>query len=274
MKRSFWIFPLLFLTNPYVEMAEKLKKDLPSYFTVVVSPPFVVVGDEPEGIVKQRVKHTVEWAVKHLKKLYKFRNPKGVIRIYLFKDKKSYQYHTKHLFGKTPKTPFGFYLSSEKTIVTNIATGEGTLVHEIVHPFLEENFPKCPPWLNEGLASLYEQCGEKQGRIWGYTNWRLSALQRAIRQGSLPSLLSMMKASQEEFYGENSSLYYAQARYLLYYLQQQGKLTVFYHSFLKHREKDPFGIKTLQKVLSFSSYEEFQKEWETFVLKLRYPPSR
>ena len=34
----------------------------------------------------------------------------------------------------------------------NISTGGGTLVHEIVHPFIEANFPACPPWLNEGLG--------------------------------------------------------------------------------------------------------------------------
>jgi len=28
------------------------------------------------------------------------------------------------------------------------------LVHEIVHPFMRANFPECPAWFNEGLASL------------------------------------------------------------------------------------------------------------------------
>ena len=45
----------------------------------------------------------------------------------------------------------------------NIATGGGTLVHEIVHPFVEANFPGCPTWFNEGLGSLYEQSAERKG---------------------------------------------------------------------------------------------------------------
>ena len=43
--------------------------------------------------------------------------------------------------------------------IMNIATGGGTLVHEIVHPYVEANFPGCPAWFNEGLGSLYEACG-------------------------------------------------------------------------------------------------------------------
>ena len=50
----------------------------------------------------------------------------------------------------------------------NISTGGGTLVHEIVHPFVAANFPNCPAWFNEGLGSLYEQSGEVNGAIHGY----------------------------------------------------------------------------------------------------------
>jgi len=47
-------------------------------------------------------------------------------------------------------------------------------VHEIVHPFMAANFPDCPAWFNEGLASLYEQSSERDGKIIGLTNWRLA----------------------------------------------------------------------------------------------------
>ena len=38
----------------------------------------------------------------------------------------------------------------------NSATALGTLSHELVHPYMETNFPNVPSWFNEGLASLYE----------------------------------------------------------------------------------------------------------------------
>ena len=39
-------------------------------------------------------------------------------------------------------------------------------MHELVHAFIEGTSPACPASFNEGLASLYEQCGEHRGRIW------------------------------------------------------------------------------------------------------------
>ena len=44
-----------------------LKKRLPSKeFSIVVEPPFVVVGDEPAQVVKERSEDTVRWAVDRL----------------------------------------------------------------------------------------------------------------------------------------------------------------------------------------------------------------
>ena len=82
------------------------------------------------------------------------------------------------------RTPIG--------VVMNIATSGGTLVDEIVHPYMAANFPECPSWFNEGLASLYEQCGEENGRIHGDTNWRLAGLQKAIRSKKLPPFKSLL----------------------------------------------------------------------------------
>src|SRR4051794_7721647 len=47
---------------------KQLKKRLPSKeFTIVVQPPFVVVGDEPADVVKKRSEETIRWAVDKLK---------------------------------------------------------------------------------------------------------------------------------------------------------------------------------------------------------------
>lgn len=140
----------------------QLKKRLPSRdFTIVVQPPFVVIGDEPPEVVKERADGTIRWAVEKLKQDYFTEDPKEILDIWLFKDAASYTKHTRLLFNDTPTTPYGYYSHEDKALIMNIATGGGTLVHEIVHPFMEANFPECPSWLNEGLGSLYEQCGEQ-----------------------------------------------------------------------------------------------------------------
>src|SRR6185369_3440763 len=121
----------------------------------------------------------------------------------------------------------------------NIATGTGTLVHEIVHPYVRANFPRCPAWFNEGLGSLYEQCGERDGHIVGYPNWRLPGLQRAIQASSVPSFAELTATTDAQFYGEDKGTNYAEARYLCYYLQEQGLLHKFYRAFAANQERDP-----------------------------------
>jgi hypothetical protein len=145
----------------------------------------------------------------------------------------------------------------------------GTLVHEIVHPFVEANFPACPSWLNEGLGSLYEQCGEENGRIHGYTNWRLPGLQQAIRENRVPSFKTLMEMDTRAFYNDDRGVNYAQSRYLCYYLQQNGLLVKFYHEFLNNQRQDPSGFKSLQKVLGETDIDSFKRRWEKYVLDLR-----
>ena len=41
-------------------------------------------------------------------------------------------------------TPYGYYSAAHRALIMNIATGGGTLVHEIVHPFVRANFPQMP----------------------------------------------------------------------------------------------------------------------------------
>ena len=136
---------------------------------------------------------------------------------------------------------------------------------------MNSNFPECPPWFNEGLGSLYEQCRDKNGHIYGLTNWRLAGLQKEIRAGHLRSFKALTHADANAFYGRDDGDNYAQARYLCYYLQEKGLLIRFYRDFYTNRKEDPSGFQTLKKTLGESDMDAFQKRWETFVLKLTFP---
>jgi hypothetical protein len=261
-----------FTKADFAEHVEHLRKKIPSKdFTVVVTPPFVVIGDEEPEMVRRRAENTVQWAVEKLKKAYFPQDPRQILDIWLFKDKHSYETNCKRLFGKKPDTPFGYFSQQDGALVMNISTGGGTLVHEIVHPFVAANFPDCPAWFNEGMGSLYEQSGELDGEIHGYPNWRLPRLQQAIRKGNLTSFQTLCHTTDTEFYEKDRGTNYAQARYLCYYLQQKGLLTTYYHRFLANRKDDPSGYKTLKAVLKRDDMDAFQEQWEAFVLKLKYP---
>src|SRR5262249_43808226 len=153
------------------------------------------------------------------------------------------------LFGDEPDTPYGYFTNAHRALVMNIATGGGTLVHEMVHPFMDADFPQRPAWLNEGLGSLFEQSADDNGHIRGLPNWRLPALQKSIRAGTVPSFERLLATSSDAFYGPGSGTHYAEARYLLYYLQEKGLLPTFYRQFRAGWRQDPTGYQTLRAVL-------------------------
>jgi hypothetical protein len=259
-----------FTDADFARHVEQLKKGLPSSdFTVIIQPPFVVIGDEPPVSVKEHAEKTIKWAVDKLKQDYFSQDPKEILDIWLFKDSASYEKNTFTLFGEKPGTPYGYYSSAHKALIMNISTGGGTLVHEIVHPFVEANFPACPPWFNEGLGSLYEQSGEVDGHIHGYTNWRLPGLQTAIRAGKVPEFKFLTALDAHGFYNEDKGTNYGQARYLCYYLQQRGLLIKFYREFHAHQKEDPTGYKSLQKILGTADMDAFKQKWEKYVLGLQ-----
>jgi hypothetical protein len=251
--------------------ARALAQRLPAGFTVVTAPPFVVAGDEPAAMVRSRAETTVRWAVERLRQDFFDAQPSKILEVMLFKDEDSYRRNALALYGDEPTTPYGYYSAEHRALIMNIATGGGTLVHEIVHPFVEADFPGCPPWLNEGLGSLFEQSSERDGRIVGATNWRLEGLQRAIRKKRVPRFEELAAADADTFYHRDRGTNYAQARYLLYYLQEHGLLVRFYKEARAARARDPSGYHTLQSVLAEQDMDAFQARWQAWVLRLRFP---
>lgn len=240
-------------------------------FHVLVEKPFIVIGDESRDMVRRRAAGTVRWAVHRLQKAYFANPPADIIEIWLFGDAASYRRNTQLFFGDNPDTPFGYYSPTHKALIMNIATGGGTLVHEIVHPFMRTNFPDCPAWFNEGMGSLYEQSAERDGDIIGLTNWRLEGLKRALRADTVPSFATLTATTDEEFYEADPGSNYAQARYLLYYLQEHGLLHDYYQRFVANADSDPTGYKTLQAVLGKPDMDQFFATWRDYVLALEFP---
>lgn len=198
--------------------------------TVVVSAPFVVITDEPGTALTRRV-NFIKWTTGLIEKDFFTKRPSKLIEIWLFKNESTYRKGAKKYFNDEPETPYGYYSTEDDALVMNIGPGAGTLSHELVHPYMEENFPNVPSWFNEGLASLYEQPREKEGHMWGTTNWRLPGLQRMIQNKTIPSVAKLLETTRDGFYDANYDSY-AYARFLVQYLQDTGKLRDFYKKFL------------------------------------------
>lgn len=241
----------------------------PFGLSVLVERPFVIVSDEEPHVLQRRAEGTVRWAVERLEQDYFDAPPLDIVEVWLLRDDESYRSHAKAVFGDEPDTPYGYFTPQHHALIMNIATGGGTLVHELVHPYIESNFPDCPSWFNEGLASLYEQSSERDGRIWGLTNWRLAGLQATIEAKRLPSFTTLLSTTRDEFYEQDRGSNYGQARYLCYWLQEEGKLGAFYRDFRRDVASDPTGLATLRTHVG-DDLPAFQRRWERFVLGLRY----
>jgi hypothetical protein len=257
-----------FSPSEFVQHVMVLRHHLPRECTVVVEPPFVVLGNGPAEEVHRLAKETVGWAVRRLRLDFFSRDPTRILDVRLLNDDKSYRDTTIDLTGEEPDTPFGFYSPEQSALIMNISTGSGTLVHEIVHPFMEANCPGCPAWFNEGLGSLYEQCSERRGHIVGLPNWRLAELQYTIRKHALPSFRELTQLTGRSFYQGHHSLNYAQARYLLYALQEGGLLVRYYRAMSASLQRDPTGYAALVQVLGDKDMAQFQHRWEEEMLKL------
>jgi len=235
--------------------------------------PFVVFADGGEQSL-DRGASTVRWAVDHLEADFFAKRPTTIFPVFLFKDADSYYRGVEKLTGDEPSTPYGFYSRTHGGLFMNIATGGGTLVHEIVHPYVEADFPNAPAWLNEGLGSLFEQSAERDGHIVGLTNWRLAGLQKAIKEDRVPTFKTLTHLGDNEFYGDDSGLNYAAARYLLYYLQEKGVLRDFYRAFRSAAADDPSGYQTLVSTLAVIGERDmaaFEATWKKQVAALAFP---
>src|SRR3954468_5656698 len=197
-------------------------------FNTVVAPPFVVAGDGSRAELRRYVDGTILPATRALRAMYFKKESAEPTLILLFESAEPYKRLAKEGFDDDDVPHYGFYRRRENVMLMNISTGGGTLVHEMTHALLAPDFPTCPDWLNEGIASLYEQSSFGPGgdTIRGHENWRLPALQKAIKEKTLRPLTELI--ADTHFYAdERVGINYAQARYLMMYLQEKGLLKRF-----------------------------------------------
>jgi hypothetical protein len=258
------------LQTACTERAARLREQLGKHGHVIERAPFVLAGDLTTEELASWHDQTVAPAARAMAATYFRTAPSAPITVLLFSGDRSYRHWARELFGDEEVSLYGYYKPTVRTLVMNIGTGGGTLVHELTHALADFDFPDIPAWFNEGLASLHEQCRfrEDAGGPWieGLENWRLPALQTAIKKGELRSLRSL--AADDDFRRRLVGINYAQARYFCLYLQRQGKLTEFYRQVRTGQRDDPLGVKAFGAVLPNKKWEELDREFQAWVLTL------
>ncbi len=211
-------------------LTTELKHQLSAAFTIARVGPWIIASDGPADDLRSLIRVLINGSALRLERQL-FAKPRAEpVKIMLFKDKDSYESWNQKLFDEKPDTPYGYYSRSRNALVMNIGTGGGTLLHELVHAMAEADFPSIPAWLNEGLGSLYEASTRgRDGRVLGLTNWRLKGLLEDLEAGTSPGFPALLTMSDSDFYADGKShSNYAASRYLMQWLQEQGKLEDFY----------------------------------------------
>jgi hypothetical protein len=197
--------------------------------------------------------------------------PARAISVYLLPNASAYERWCQSRWKEKCSSPYGFYLANERKIVMNVGLGIGTLTHELVHPLVEADFPGAPDWINEGIASLFEQFYlTRPGEIHGGKNWRLPRLRAALgskAEQSLAGPSALFGMSDETFRGDKEDLHYASARYLCQWLDEKGLLWAFYQRWRDSRADDPSGEKAFEAVVGLSPADA-EGKWRSWVRSL------
>jgi len=252
------------------QVAERLRKELGEGCAVTVRAPFVIAGDMTVEQLQEYDRSTIAPAARAMANSYFNKPPTLPITVLLFSAEASYNRYAKQLFNEEGVSVYGYYKPDKRTLVMNIATGGGTLIHEMTHALVDFDFPEIPDWFNEGLASLHEQCRflpDDRG-LEGLPNWRLPGLQETIRQERLGTLEAMM--NRDDFRGPHIGINYAQARYFCLYLQRQGLLEQFYRRFRGAQEDDPRGVATVRLVVGEEAWKTLDHDFQKWAAALTY----
>lgn len=248
---------------------EALMRRLGARFSSIVHTPFVVVGDVSSDQLEEHYRRTIAPTLDALSIAYFDRPPTEPISIVLLSSDDSYQACVYELDGQRRASYAGYYQRSERRIVVNTSTGDGTIAHELTHALAHFDFPDMPEWFDEGLASLHEEArfSDDRLKIVGKPNWRSRSLQTALRQGTLRPLESLI--AQARVRPEQQAIDYAHARYFCLFLQARGLLEPYYRKFRLNVAADPTGLKTLRALFHVSDLASVDEEFRAWAIKVR-----
>lgn len=226
---------------------------------------FLVASNLGPGEYEYLVDGVLEYCRTALNKTFFDRGAqKKMINIFIFRDYASYEEGLRRFLGMNPISPYGHYGHSQKYIVVNYETGPGTMVHELTHALMSEDFPEAPIWLAEGMASLYEHCRAEGEQLRGDDNWRLPELKDALARGRMIPLATLLSMNPQTFRTVQESLNYAESRYFCKYLEEMGLLSVVYKDFRANHAADPTGARCVARAFG-QPLDSVEASWHNWI---------
>ena len=149
------------------------------------------------------------------------------------------------------------------------------IYHEFTHAlhFADQSVrtQQHPIWLIEGLGSLYETA-DRGEKVTPKHSQRLAVIQRAAKRNRHMPWNRLMKMEQPAFIG-SAGLAYAQSRYMLFYMWEQGLLKKFYDEYTREEnfKKDKSAIEAFEVVFG-KPIAAVEKDWKQWLQQQKVPP--
>ena len=219
----------------------------------------------PSADELKRVGESLEQYLQFFVSEYGMRRPASLITVYFAADRSQLRDMARRLHGiDLAPGSIGYSFPADQSMV-GWADGKayGTFAHELFHVMVRGNFGDIPPFLDEGMAALYEVSGFERGRAVGASNWRGALLSKYW--GERPRIRELVQMNRSVFdddagsssagVGGKQAANHATARYLMLYLQERGELLPVYKAFRNRKVNDrpaAQGVSLLESVLGRS----------------------
>ncbi len=257
--------PRLSETPPetYERASAQILYKLPSTWPVVDRYPFLVTGNVSLREMQQALDQVVFPTYRALMIDYFDHPPSQPVTLVLMSDEQSFVDVLGRMGYAGRKEYAGIYSRDDRRLVLNLATGEGTLAHELTHALAHADFLKMPEWFDEGLAALHEESvfTADGRRLIGQPNWRDNLLREAYQRPSRPTLAGMITGS---FGSSAPAVDYALARNLCRYLQTRQLLGAFYRKCRARIHDDPTGGLSLLEIAGSGSFAELDTDFRAW----------
>ena len=202
------------------------------------------------------------------------RRPTSPVTVYVLDDEHRYKDFCNARYHEDCESRLGIYLSTTREIVVDQHSGTASILHELTHVLLEDDFPTSPQWLREGISSLYERPVISGLEIHGATNNRRETLLNAMHVPSQRELTHLdgvfsMPAYLFDEKNPDAPVAYAAVRFACQWLDSPGidHLWAFYQTWRDHAKDDPTGEKSFAQVVG-QTPSEADAAWQKWVRSL------
>jgi hypothetical protein len=158
----------------------------------------------------------------------------------------------------------GLFSPGSRTLEVNVSLPFGATVHEFVRALHFDDQAargqSHAAWLRAGIAALYERTDSGSGTPRAVLDWRLDPLRDGLAMSNCLTLARLLTAADAQV-GDAAT---GEARYLLYWLQQNNQILAFYRAYVDRYDEDPTGRLALESVRG-APLAAIEKQWLAFV---------